>query len=72
MAALYALGALTQHEARATESYLAEPRNGLAEEFAAFETVTANLAFAAAEQTPPPGLRQSLLASIAKALVGSA
>ncbi len=66
MAALYALGALTQHEARAMESYMTEPQNGLAEELATFEAVTANLAFAATEQIPPPGLRQNLLASIAK------
>ena len=66
MAALYALGALTQHEAHAMESYLAEARNGLAEELADFETVAANLAFAAPEQTPSPKLRQSLLVSIAK------
>lgn len=66
MAALYALGALTQHEARAMEDYLAESRNGLAQELAAFEFVAANLALAATEQAPPPDLRQNLLASIAK------
>ncbi|MEO6724669.1 MAG: hypothetical protein ABIP14_05155, partial [Blastocatellia bacterium] len=66
MAALYALGALTQHEASAMESYLAEMQNGLAEELAAFEAVAANLAFAAPEQMPSPGVRQTLLASIAK------
>ncbi|MEP7343291.1 MAG: cupin domain-containing protein [Acidobacteriota bacterium] len=66
MAALYALGALTQHEARAMKDYLAETRNGLAEDVAAFETVAVNLAFAAPEQAPPPELRQSLLAAIAQ------
>lgn len=66
MAALYALGALTQHETRAMESYLAETQNGLAEELAAFEAVAATLAFAAPEQTPSPSVRKTLLASIAK------
>jgi len=66
MAALYALGALTQHEARAMEGHLAESQNGLAEELAGFEAVTTNLAFAAPEQSPRPELRQSLLTSIAK------
>jgi len=65
-AALYALGALTQHEARAAEDYLAETQNGFAEELAAFELVAANLALAAPERTPPPGLRQTLLARIAQ------
>jgi len=66
LAALYALGALTQHEARAMEGYLAESRNGLAEELAAFETIAAHLALAAPEQSPPPRLRQDLLAAIAQ------
>lgn len=65
MAALYVLGALTQHEARAVESYLTESRNGFAEELAAFEAVACELALAATEQAPAPGIRQSLLASIA-------
>ncbi len=65
MAALYALGALTQHEVRALEVHLTESRNGMAEELAAFESVAACLALAAPEQTPPPELRQNLLASIA-------
>ena len=66
MTALYALGGLTQHEARALEIHLAESPNGLAEELAAFESVAAYLALAAPEQAPPPGLRQNLLASIAQ------
>src|SRR5262245_50999607 len=65
LAALYALGALTQHEARALENRLAEDLNGMAEELAAFENVAAHLAFAAPEQTPPVSLRQNLLAKIA-------
>lgn len=66
LAALYALGALTQHEARAMEDYLAERHSGFAEELAAFETIAAHLALAAPEQAPPPKLRQNLLAVIAQ------
>lgn len=66
MAALYVLGALTQHESRALENYLTESHNGLAEDLAAFEAVAENLAFSAPEQTPPPRLRQNLLALIAE------
>jgi len=64
MAALYALGALTQHEAQAIETYLTDNYPGLAEELAEFEIVTAELALAAPELNPPPRLRQNLLASI--------
>jgi anti-sigma factor ChrR (cupin superfamily) len=66
MAALYALGALTQQEARAMKDYLTETQNGLADDLATFETVAVNLAFAVPEQAPPPELRQNLLASIAQ------
>ena len=65
MAALYALGALTQHEARAFESLLAEDNNNLAEELAMFESVSAQLALAAPECTPSPSVRNNLLAGIA-------
>jgi anti-sigma factor ChrR (cupin superfamily) len=66
MAALYALGALTQHEARSVEDHLAEGHPDLAEELATFELVAANLALAAPEQTPSLALRQNLLARIAQ------
>lgn len=66
LAALYALGALTQHEARAIENQLADCPNGLAEEVSAFESVTAWLGFAAPEQPPPAASRQTLLARIAE------
>jgi anti-sigma factor ChrR (cupin superfamily) len=69
LAALYALGALTQHEARAMEGYLAESHSGLAEELAAFEIIAAHLALAAPEQAPPPKLRQDLLAVIAQEML---
>lgn len=63
-AALYALGALTQHEARAFENLLADDNNGLAGELAAFESVSANLALAADECAPSPSVRNNLLAKI--------
>lgn len=64
LAALYALGALTQHEAKAFENLLAENRAGLADELAAFESVTAELALAADECAPSPSVRKNLLARI--------
>jgi len=67
MAALYALGALTQHEVRAFENLLAENNDGLAEELAAFEAVTTHLAFAVPEHAPSFSARESLLARIAQA-----
>lgn len=66
MAALYALGALTQHEVRAFETLLAEDNSNLAEELAAFETVTTHLAFAAPERAPSSSAREQLLAGIAQ------
>lgn len=66
MMALYALGALEKNEEWALENYLAENRNGLAEDLTAFETVAAHLAFAVPERTPPSQLRQNLLALVAK------
>lgn len=66
MAALYALGALTQHEARAFENLLAEDNDGLAEELAAFEAVATHLAFAAPEHAPRISTRETLLANIAQ------
>lgn len=64
LAALYALGALTQHEARAFENLLAENGDVLADELAAFESVTAELALAADECAPSPSVRKNLLARI--------
>lgn len=66
MAALYALGALTQHEVRAFETLLAEENGNLAEELSAFEAVTTHLAFAAPERLPSPSTREKLLAEIAE------
>lgn len=64
LAALYALGALTQHEARTIETMLAERNNVLADEITSFESVAAELAFAADESVPSPAVRKTLLARI--------
>lgn len=67
MAALYALGALTQHEARAFENLLTECNNDLTEELAAFQAVSVQLGLAAQECAPSPTVRENLLAEISKA-----
>ncbi|MGH9853311.1 MAG: cupin domain-containing protein [Blastocatellia bacterium] len=64
-AAMYALGMLSQSEARAFDCGLDENREGYAEELAAFNAVTAALAFGAPEQTPPARARERLLARVA-------
>jgi predicted ChrR family anti-sigma factor len=66
-AALYALGALSQHEARAFEKHLEEGCETCEEEVRDFTGVVAALAFDATEQAPPEELRDRLCARIAKA-----
>lgn len=63
-AALYALGALEQHETRAFETALAD-HTSLAAEVKVFDQVVANLALGAVEAQPSAGLRQKLLDRIA-------
>jgi anti-sigma factor ChrR (cupin superfamily) len=53
-AALYALGTLTQNEARAFEDHLASGCDNCAAELCASEQVTRSLAFFEAEVEPPP------------------
>ena len=62
-AALYALGVLEQHEARAFESALAD-HTSLDAEVKAFDAVVANLALGAVEAQPPASLRKKLLERI--------
>lgn len=64
-AALYALGMLSQSEARAFEEGLKDGRQAYAEELAAFDAVTAALALGAPERTPPATVRNRLLMSVA-------
>lgn len=63
-AALYALGALTQHEARAFESHLAEGCEFCEAELQDFTEVADALAFAPDEQEPRAELGTELLAMI--------
>jgi anti-sigma factor ChrR (cupin superfamily) len=64
-AALYALGALSQHEARAFDEHLAEGCETCEAELRDFETVVAGLAFGAPEATPPATTRDKLMARLA-------
>lgn len=63
LAALYALGALGQHEARAFESLLAEDAASAAD-LHAFEKAVATLAFAAPEAEPPADAKDKLMARL--------
>ena len=60
-AALYALGALSQHEARAFERHLAEGCSTCEAELIQFEEVTGELSFDAPAVLPPAYLREVLI-----------
>ena len=60
-AALYALGALSQHEARAFERHLAEGCSSCEAELIQFEEVTGALSFDAPAVPPPAYLREVLI-----------
>lgn len=64
-AALYALGALSQHEARAFEASLLDASAEAAADVRAFEAVVTQLALAAPEAEPSAEVRTRLLARIA-------
>lgn len=61
VAALYALGVLTQHEARAFEEHLGERCEACEAELKSFEGTVGALAYAAPEEAPPVSLRAQLL-----------
>jgi anti-sigma factor ChrR (cupin superfamily) len=65
-AALYALGALNQHEARAFEEHITEGCEACEAELRPFESVVASIGFAASEAEPPQGAREKLLARMAE------
>jgi anti-sigma factor ChrR (cupin superfamily) len=65
-ASLYALGALSQHEARAFEEHLAEGCEACEDELRSFEEVTSALAFAAPASAPPAGAREKLAERLAQ------
>ncbi len=66
-ATLYALGALSQHEARAFEEHLAGGCEACAAEVGPFQTVVSTLGLAAPEVEPPAGVRERLLSQLPKA-----
>ncbi|MGA9772064.1 MAG: anti-sigma factor [Blastocatellia bacterium] len=66
LAALYALGALTQHEARAFESHIRDGCATCKEEIEKFESLVGTLGFSAESATPPVYLRDLLSARIEK------
>lgn len=64
LASLYALGALSQHEARAFDEHLAEGCEPCKERLSGFESVVANLAYDPAEASPSAVLRDKLMARL--------
>ena len=68
VAALYALGALSQHEARSFEAHLAEGCDICQAELESFEQTVRAVAFSAAEAEPPPRVRAELLAAVSKSV----
>lgn len=65
-AALYALGALSQHEARSFEEHLAEGCEDCQSELDGFEFVVSNIGFGAEGESPSPGLRDRLLSRLSE------
>jgi anti-sigma factor ChrR (cupin superfamily) len=61
IAALYALGALSQHEARAFEARLAESAELLDEDLSAFTSVVASLGLSSLERAPSTSVREKLV-----------
>jgi anti-sigma factor ChrR (cupin superfamily) len=66
LAPLYALGALTQHEARAFEEHLAEGCAACRDELENFEAVVGLLGVGALEAEPSERVREELLESLIK------
>ena len=66
MAALYALGALSQHEARSFENHLSEGCAVCKNELDEFESVASTIGLASSEATPPAYLRDILKTRIEK------
>ena len=64
--ALYALGALSQQEARVVEHHLAEGCEVCASELRQFEVVVHGLGFSAPPATPPEGVREKLISGLAE------
>jgi anti-sigma factor ChrR (cupin superfamily) len=68
VAALYALGALSQHEARSFEEHLGEGCDICQAELESFEQTVRAVAFGIAEAEPPARVRAELLAKVSKSV----
>jgi anti-sigma factor ChrR (cupin superfamily) len=68
VAALYALGALSQHEARSFEAHLAEGCDICQAELESFEQTMRAVAFSVPEAEPPARVRAKLLAKVGKSV----
>lgn len=66
LAALYALGALSQHEARSFEQHMAEGCADCTAELESFSQTVTALAFSAQDEQPPARVRSELLTSLSK------
>ena len=66
VAVLYALSALSQHDARAFEAHLAEGCDDCRAELETFELTVRALAFGSIEEQPPDRVRTALLATVSK------
>jgi anti-sigma factor ChrR (cupin superfamily) len=65
VAVLYALGALSQHEARSFENHLAEGCEPCRAELESFELTVGALGYTAPDETPPERVRAALLTKLA-------
>jgi anti-sigma factor ChrR (cupin superfamily) len=70
VAVLYALGALSQHEARSFEGHLAEGCDECKAELESFEITVRALGFSAGDEEPPVRARAELLARVATSTSG--
>ena len=68
VAVLYALGALSQHEARSFEEHLADGCDLCRAELESFDLTVTALAFSAPEEQPPDRVRAALLARVGQSV----
>jgi anti-sigma factor ChrR (cupin superfamily) len=66
LAMLYALGALSQNEARSFENHLADGCQPCKADLESFEFTVGALGYTALDETPPERVRAALLAKVAK------
>jgi anti-sigma factor ChrR (cupin superfamily) len=67
VALLYALGALSQHDARSFEDHLAEGCEPCRAELESFELTVGALAYSAPDEAPPDRVRAALLTKVSNA-----